>query len=241
MKQDSRDRMLESIVRNKSFAEIGGLWGGEQERLSVAHEFGARELTMIDILPPVNQWWHVFEDRMKQKGIEGYQTLSGDIMTMPCGPYDITHSSGVMYHLPNPVQYLSALRAITNEYCVMTSASIPRRIENKYGLLELDGGKVLFVPGMSEEQKWIFTEFYVGDNESFTDDDGMFIGFRNMGQDGFATTNYVPWWWLLPGEAIVSMARAAGWEVVEISENWGGKAHTILLKNNGRVDTATMG
>lgn len=231
---DIRDVFLSRVVQGKSFAEIGGLWGGEQERVSIAHTCGASALTMIDILPPLNHWWKVFEARMAERGVAGYQTLSGDIISLPCGPYDVTHSSGILYHLPSPIEYLIALRRITKEYCILTSASVPERLENKHGILDLSGGQVVYVPSMSEQQKKVFLEFYVGDTNAIC-----------WGINGdpliFTTDNYVPWWWLLTGRVLSDMARASGWEVVECVENWGGKAHTLLLRNTGRVDSTTVG
>ena len=170
---------------------------------------------------------------MAELKIHKYSTLSGDIVTIPCGSFDVTHSSGILYHLPSPMEYLTALRRITLEYCILTSASVPRKVENEYGILDLSGGKVLYVPIMSDEEKRIYGKFYSGD------DGAVVFGANN--QDRFSRTNYVPWWWILTGEAIASMCRSAGWEVVEMSENWGGRAHTFLLKNTGRFDGVTVG
>ncbi|MEL6913994.1 MAG: hypothetical protein AAFP13_05800 [Pseudomonadota bacterium] len=103
---DIRDKHIEALVRGKSFAEIGGLWGATAERISVAHEYGARSLMMIDILPPLNKWWGEFRKRMTEKGVEKYKTLSVDIMSSRCQPFQVTHSSGILYHCPNPLQYL---------------------------------------------------------------------------------------------------------------------------------------
>lgn len=227
---DVRDEFIAKVTPGKSFAEIGGLWGGVEERISVAHAAGASSLTMIDILPPLNDWWGVFAERMGEKGIEGYRSLSGDIMTMACGPYDVTHSSGILYHLPSPIEYLLALRRVTREHCIMTSASIPRKIKNSEGTITLEGGQAIFVPAMSPQQRKVFAAFYGGHAHGISTE-----GYT------FNTTDFVPWWWLLTGDALVAMSRAAGWEVLDIRENWGGRAHTLLLKNTGRVDSTTIG
>lgn len=232
--EDVRDLYLSRSVKGKTFAEIGGLWGTVQERVSVAQQLGATQLTMIDILPPLNPWWGKFAVRMEEKGVSNYSTLCGDIMTMPCGPFDVTHSSGILYHLPSPLQYLIALRKITREHCIMTSASIPERIENKFGVIDLSGGEVIFVPSMTTEQKQIFAEHYCGDS-------GAICYGINGEAIKFTTDNYVPWWWLLTGKTLVAMAESAGWQVLDCVENWDGRAHTLFLRNTGRIESTTIG
>ena len=135
---DTRDEFLQRVVGGKTFAEIGGLWGATQERVSVAHGFGATQLAMIDVLPPLNEWWKAFDHRMTEMGIaDRVATLSGDI-TMRAGPYDVTHSSGILYHLPSPIDYLIALYRITSEYCILTSAIHPPEISNRFGSVKLE-------------------------------------------------------------------------------------------------------
>src|SRR5262249_55731558 len=68
------------------------------EKISVAHEHGAIELTMIDIAPPEDQQWIDFANRLQQLGVDpGIVTcLSKDVLsvveadrkfsaTRPCG------------------------------------------------------------------------------------------------------------------------------------------------------------
>ncbi|WP_407525533.1 hypothetical protein [Methylobacterium oryzisoli] len=46
---DHRNDVIAKIVQGKSFAEVGGLWGLVNEKVSVAHDAGATDLCMIDI------------------------------------------------------------------------------------------------------------------------------------------------------------------------------------------------
>ena len=232
---DPRDEFLQRVVGGKTFAEIGGLWGATQERVSVAHQFGATQLTMIDVLPPLNEWWKAFDQRMTDMGIaDRVSTLSGDIMAMRVGPYDVTHSSGILYHLPSPIDYLIALYRITREYCVLTSAVHPTEISNRFGSVKLEPGQGFFVPAMSPQHKAIYAEFYTDGN------DQVMLGGINR-DTVFLPSNYVPWWWLLPPDTIAAMCRATGFEVVADAPNWAGKAHTFLLRNTGVCDVQPTG
>ena len=53
---DPRDRFIHEVSKDKSFVDVGGLWGTVNERVSVAHAAGARELAMLDISPPDGKW-----------------------------------------------------------------------------------------------------------------------------------------------------------------------------------------
>lgn len=233
---EARDEYLQRVVKGKTFADLGGIYGTVQERVSVARGFGATAVTMIDVLPPLDQHWKAFEARLAALGITDCQTISGDILTLRAGPFDVTHSSGILYHMPNPVEYLTALHRLTNEHCIMTSAICPPSVTNRFGTLEIPKGGGLFVPGMTAEQKTIYTEFYTGGLQAI-------LGGINVENEAsvFLPGNYVPWWWLLPADTIASMCRSAGFTVVAEAPNWAGKAHTFLLRSTGVRDVAPRG
>ena len=50
--RDVRDSYIRQAVAGKSFADIGGLWGTVNEKVSVAHTHGVRTLSMVDVSPP---------------------------------------------------------------------------------------------------------------------------------------------------------------------------------------------
>ena len=67
---DPRDAFIARVVRGKSFADVGGLWGTVNEKVSVAHAAGAASLAMVDI----SEWgdrWNEFETRRRQLGASG--------------------------------------------------------------------------------------------------------------------------------------------------------------------------
>lgn len=60
-----RDTYIRQVVAGKSFADVGGLWGTVNEKVSVAHAHGARTLSMIDVSPPDSELWVLFEERRR--------------------------------------------------------------------------------------------------------------------------------------------------------------------------------
>ena len=58
---DARDTYISQVAAGKSFADVGGLWGTVNEKVSVAHTHGARALTMIDVSPPDTELWVLSE------------------------------------------------------------------------------------------------------------------------------------------------------------------------------------
>lgn len=114
-----RERVIGKLVAGKTFAEIGGLWGTTNETVSIAMRSGAREATMIDITEPENTQWTRFHERCRELGVTGYRSVVGDIcndhLADDVGRFDITHCAGVVYHVPNPVDAIRNLIAITRE------------------------------------------------------------------------------------------------------------------------------
>jgi len=98
---DPRDYFISRVVQGKSFLEVGGLWGIVSEKVSVAHRFGARSLTIIDVTSPDSSLWSSFRSRMLEKGIPDCVAISGDICETSFNEiFDVVHCSGVLYHLP---------------------------------------------------------------------------------------------------------------------------------------------
>jgi hypothetical protein len=232
--EDLRDVYIARVVPGKSFADVGGLWGTYGEKVSAASRAGAAKLTMLDILPRENDWWAKFEQRMQEMGIHGYDCVSADIHAAKLEPFDVVHSSGILYHLASPTTYLEKLRAIAREYVILTSAITPTFIYNRHGVLRVKDSGPLFVPALSEREKKIYTEFYA------RGDQNAVLGGVNA-DAVFWTGNYSAWWWLLPVVTIRRMCEVCGFEVVEDGPNWEGRAHTFLLRNTGREEMHAIG
>jgi hypothetical protein len=138
---------------------------------------------------------------MKALGAE-VECLQGDLFDLE-RTWEVVHSSGVLYHQPNPFFYLDKLRSLTDEVCILTSTVAPRVIETRFGMLRVPAGASLLVPALSEDERKIVGSYIEG------------FGFDLFNApDGFVTTSYKPNWWLPTSEALLRMCECASFEVL---------------------------
>ncbi len=230
-KQSMKDQWIKEIVKGKTFADIGGLWGTKNEKVSLAVQSGAKAATMIDAAPPDNEMWQAFKDHCVDLNISGYHCLHADVtdqhLGKSIGAYDLIHCSGVIYHLPDPFLMLRNLYSVVNESLILTSMTVPNRIETKIGTIEFSGGTVLSVPLLSQEQKEIFSLHF--------ESEGIVIGAINgdpveewVTSDGLS--HYGPWWWLWTPDFVKNMLETCRFEVIDVCESWQGKSHSFLCR-----------
>ncbi len=218
---DLRDEYLSRVVQGKSFAEVGGLWGTVNEKVSVARDCGAEQLTMIDITEEGGDLWQAFEKRMGGLGVQDYRCISSDICAVDDLQFDVVHCSGVLYHHPNPQTLLAALRRATREHLVICSAITQERIENKAGVYQIPPSGVLFVPALTEEERAVLSEYWL----SFgVEAHGITEAVR------YSPEEFGPWWWLPTAEAMKAMCAAAGFKVLDSGPIWNGNALVCLLE-----------
>lgn len=223
---DLRDQYIAQVVKGKSFAEVGGLWGTVNEKVSVAHAHGASDLTMIDISPPESELWGLFEERRRSLRLPEVHCISNDLVVLSesvsCPQFDVVHCSGILYHIPDPLRLLRALRKVTGKYLVLTSAVTAKRIANEHGTLEIPQAAALFVPALQGKDRAIVQTYwknFVGDGAI-----GLTQEVQTWNLDDFA-----PWWWLPTVEALEALCRAAGFERQESGSTWNENAYVQLL------------
>lgn len=223
---DLRDQYIGKVVKGKSFAEVGGLWGTVSEKVSVAHVHAARDLTMVDISPPESELWRLFDERRRALHVPEVHCLSADLLklveTVSCPQFDVVHCSGILYHAPNPLQFLRALRQVTREFLILTSAVTARRISNKHGTLEIPQAAALFLPALQGKERAIlqtYWEQFVGDGAL-----GLTREAKYWSLDDFAL-----WWWLPTVEALAALCKAAGFDPMEGGYIWSQNAYVQLL------------
>ena len=212
-----KHRWIAELVRDKTFADIGGLWGTVNETVSIAMRHGAREATMVDVQEPHTKWWKQFHERCEELGVVGYRSVVGDIceerFAREVGRFDITHCSGVIYHIPHPFVLIRNLIAVTRERFLLSSMVVPDRMESRFGTLEVARGHCLLVPALGESDRRILGEHFSERKISvggLNAPSGMFVG----PELGF---HYGPWWWLLTSDTLVGMCELFG---VEIEKTW---------------------
>ncbi len=224
--RDVRDTYISQVAVGKSFADVGGLWGTVNEKVSVAHTHGARALTMIDVSPPDSELWALFDERRRTLRLPAVECVSADILTLaeadPRPQFDVVHCSGVLYHMPEPMQFLRALRKITGEALVLTSAVTATRVEGEKGVLEIPAAAMLCIPALQGREREIIQAYWRG-----IVGDGAFGITQEVAEWSFE--DFGPWWWLPTAEALRAMCEVAGFRYEAGAPSWNGNAYTLRL------------
>jgi len=220
---------IDEFVKDKTFADVGGLWGVVNEKITVAAQAGAVKTTMIDMQPLGNELWKKFHDRCATEGVSCSNSIEANVddsdFPQKVGNYDVVHCSGVIYHCPNPLYTVSQLTKITNYILILASTVIEPKIKNAKGEISVGTGGGLFVPALNNYQKEIISHFYKEVGAS-----GI-IGIDEALQNPWSLENYAPWWWLLTTELIASFLEVCGFNVREICREWDGRtAYFMAVK-----------
>jgi len=222
---DPRDTFIAGVVKGKSFADVGGLWGLVNEKVSVANSAGARSLTMIDRITPKESLWAHFRERCRDLGVGEVHHVSGDIIGVGEAAqhpvFDVVHCGGVLYHAPDPVRLLRALRRITTEHLVLGTLVTASRVETDAGMMTVPDSGALFIPALARRERTILESYwrqFVGDGA---------VGLTSP--TAWDPDNYVPWWWLPTETALRAMCEVAGFTCVDASYYWNNNAIALLL------------
>ena len=224
---DPRDEFLSQVVKGKSFADVGGLWGTVSEKVSVAHGYGASALTMIDVATSADEEWRLFEERRRELGLPSVNCIIGDVMSLvesnSCPQFDVVHCSGVLYHMPDPLRLMAALRKITREYLILGSAVSPTQIQSDEGVLHLPKAAAFFIPALQDRERAILSSHW-----------WRFVGDQALGltgpQPSWRSDNFSPWWWLPTVEALSAICAAAGFRCHKGAYYaWDEHAYVLLL------------
>ena len=214
---DVRDRYIAQTVRGKSFVDVGGLYEIVKEKVSVARAEGAGQIALLDIEPFTCPWWNEMREYLLGKGITNCEMISGDVRSISLQSFDVVYSSGILYHTHNPLDYLNALKRVSNEYVIVASTILPRKIP---GPIEISfpPGSVLYVPGVPEEHRNQFRAFFAscGRPDIFA-------------QGEKPLQNWYGNWWLPTIEALLEMCRGVGFEVID-HQAIDTVAHGVLLQ-----------
>lgn len=222
---DLRDEHISRVVAGKTFVDVGGLWGTVNEKVSIAHKYGALSVTMLDVTVKDGDLWNKFRIRMDELGIPNYTCVSGDVcdprLLELVQPFDVVHCSGVLYHHPNPMLVLATLRNLAREHLVLTSCITSEIIENERGRYVIPPSGVVFVPALSDAEREILRWYWKR------------VGVTAGGlteKASYQLDDFGLWWWLPTTTALVAMCEAAGFEIVDRGLIWGDNALVLLLR-----------
>lgn len=227
------DEVIHELVFAKTFIDVGGLWNTIREKVTVALDAKARMAVMMDIQPKDNEWWVKFHNRAAEKGYEGrYLSISGNLddensLPLGFGPFDVVHCSGIIYHAPNPFHMLMRLRALTTEYLLLGSMTVPEIIDTPVGTIDMTGGAAYCIPALNGKHLEIFKAYF---ETLDLDVHNISPKLTEAWMEAPNRPNYGPWWWLWTPDTIARMAETVGFERVKIFDAWQGRSHYILLK-----------
>lgn len=225
---DPRDSYIARVVPGKTFADVGGLWGTVNEKISIACRCQARRVAMIDITPPNSPLWAALFERLHGLGIDSQSVtcISRNVLDFLHDPYspvfDVVHSSGILYHMPDPLAYLLSLRRITAEYLILTSAVTATKVVTREGTLELPASAAIFVPALSGSERAILKAYW----QNYVEDGAL--GLTSDVQ-AWKTDDFGPWWWLPTVDALKAMCISVGFEPIDGTFTWNNNAYVLLL------------
>ena len=220
------NQWIDAVVRNRTFADIGGLWGTENEKVTVAFKSGAQKVHMIDITPRGSELWRRFAERCTAAGVSVYECIEADISDRnriaELGSFEVLHCSGVLYHSPEPLHMIVSLSQLCSRILILGSAVIPTTISNVYGTLSMEPGSAIFVPAMKADHKAIIGQYFkeVGAQD--------LIGITTA--SSYSVCDYGPWWWLFTREYVEALLKVAGFKILEVSSDWEDRTALYLAE-----------
>lgn len=221
------DQWIDAVVKNRTFADVGGLWGTEHEKVTVAFKSGAQKVHMIDITPLGSELWRRFDERCATRGVPVYECIEADIndrsRIAELGSFEVLHCSGVLYHSPEPLHMIVSLSQLCSRVLLLRSAVIPTRISNVCGTLLMEPGSALFVPAMKADHKAIVGQYFkeVGAQD--------LIGITTAANYS-VFCDYRPWWWLFTREYVEALLKVAGFKILEASSDWEDRTALYLAE-----------
>ena len=226
----NKDIWIQNNVAGLSFADIGGLWGTVNEKLTVAVKAGAKEATMIDIVPQKSELWHLFHERCRSIGVADYRYFTGDICEVNAvrnlGNYDFVHCSGIIYHVGDLFNFLKNLYQIANRYLIITSMIVPDVVENSLGKVEFKEGKCCFIPLLSGKTKEILAAHFTSLGVTIKGINGSIPKFILPSLD----CNTGPWWWLFSPSTLKGMIELFPGKIIDEGYSWKERSYSLLIK-----------
>lgn len=213
-----QDRIIGQHVAGLSFADVGGLWGTNNERVTVALAAGAGRAAMIDLMAEGSPWWAKFDARAQERGFSDYARFPGANIDDPAlpqrvGTFDFVNCAGILYHVPNPLLTITQLRQLTNRYLVLASMVVPETIDTEVGSMEFSDGRCIYIPAITGETKRIVAAHFARLGlhlMHISPDHPHPVPFSTGGK-----MNYGPWWWLYSPSTLLSMVETAGFRIIE--------------------------
>jgi hypothetical protein len=208
LRRDDPSRAREDLIREhapeRSFLDVGAMWGIDGGMSFLAEDVGAAAVTAIDLTPPTA----AYLERHARQGSR-IRFVQGDLNAPEtleeAGTHDIVWCTGVLYHVPHPLLTLERLASVCGEYLMLGTQTIP----------EVPGlpHACVYWPHLPEDQRLQYTRDRPGYRVGLTD------AFR-------PEQGYGAWWWGISPSALRAMVATTGFEVLDAIEE---PFHSMLL------------
>ena len=192
-------RWIAEHAPGRSFADIGGLLI-DGETAFAAEDAGASAVTLFDVGDKEFAPRYLEEHERRGSKVRYVQgDLHDPAAPEQLGVHDIVWCTGVLYHSPNPMQQLLALREITAELLFLGTHTIP----------EVPGvpQATLFYPHLDTGTRRALSRAYWPNADGY-----LGIGVPIDERPLHAYANF---WWGITPSALRAMLRTARFEVVE--------------------------
>lgn len=226
----NKTKIVSAYVADKTFIDVGGLWGTKGEMVTHALKSGAKKATMCDAMPETSEWWQKFDSWASERGVTDYEKRVHDISDPrsreKLGTFDFVHCTGVLYHMPDVVGAFANLVSIMEEHLMVGSQVVPNWISNSEGEAVIPDDQPLLLPATSDTKRRIIKKYYeeigvTNELAGATQPAKYFNGERMKPSVG-------PWWWLMTPGFLERVARSLDLRVVDRIDTV--RTTTLLVK-----------
>jgi hypothetical protein len=190
-------RRLPDYIRQyapeRSFVDIGCMWGVNGEHAFIAEEAGATTVKGVDVFGPTPE----FEVKKHARN-SSVEFILGDA-SQPAtiervGVMDVVFCAGVLYHHPSPFDLLVALRRMCGQTLILRTSTIP----------EMKGfpNAAVFYPMLKPRDRKLWNLSSLGVSQQ--------VGITNGFEPG---AGYGNWFWGLTPTCLESLLKMAGFRV----------------------------
>lgn len=238
---DVVDQWIEASDVRGSFTDIGGIGeNSTNERVTFAVHCGYENICIADLEGEDHHLWKHFKseinDHNKNKIHYKYNLNVDDTSSMKdFGQWDMVHSTGIMYHVPNPMHTLKNYKIITRKELIINTVIVPELISNSRGSINFGSCSALFMPSLCGNEREIMREHYrskfgwdLNNVSPLSDSKDNIMPYLSNGGE----YSYYPYWWLFTEKSFQAALELLQMKVVD-AWTWEGHAHFVWLRVDG--------
>lgn len=234
--KDIIDDWIGSVVQGRSFIDIGGIgeWA-TNERCTFARAAGASRVAMADFEPFGNYLWNHYEKELAEAGVSGIELIDRANIDDPrlpeiTGEWDVVHSTGILYHVPNPVYSILNIRRVVKRHLILNTVILPNRIENEHGTLTLPDCGVALYAALNGQERTVLAKYYkdhlnlIVDEIAPEDQGSSQVPYMRQG-----APSYYPYWWIFTRHSFEALLRMLEMKVLA-RDTWKDHVHAVFLE-----------